>query len=135
MGLDMFLYAVKKNSSADVALSNIRNDDDAIDVFYQSNERNEVGYWRKAYGVHDWFVKNIQGGNDDCSYYRVQKDDLIKLLNECVRGLANTDELRTIFPQSSFDVVEEIRNTIIAITDALIFNIEGEYNFYYYSSW
>jgi len=30
----------------------------------------EVGYWRKANQIHNWFVENVQNGEDDCDYHR-----------------------------------------------------------------
>ena len=43
----------------------------------------EVGYWRKANQIHNWFVNNVQNGVDDCGRYEVTKDDLQKLLTIC----------------------------------------------------
>ena len=44
----------------------------------------EVGYWRKANQIHNWFVDNIQDGKDDCNYHReVTEDDLQELLAIC----------------------------------------------------
>ena len=44
----------------------------------------QVAYWRKANAIHDWFVNNVQDGEDDCSYHNeVTQADLIKLLNTC----------------------------------------------------
>ena len=42
-----------------------------------------VGYWRKANHIHNWFVENIQGGNDDCGKYEVTKEQLEELLKVC----------------------------------------------------
>ena len=48
----------------------------------------QVGYWRKANHIHNWFVKNIQDGVDDCNYHReVTEDDLHELLNICKQVL------------------------------------------------
>ena len=43
----------------------------------------EVGYWRKANAIHNWFVENIQNGVDDCGYYEVSKEQAEKLLDIC----------------------------------------------------
>ena len=52
----------------------------------------EVGYWRKANQIHNWFVKNIQNGVDDCNYHReVTEEDLNQLLNICKRVLASCE--------------------------------------------
>jgi len=44
----------------------------------------QVGYWRKCNQIHNWFVENIQDGEDDCSYHKeVTKEDLESLLDIC----------------------------------------------------
>ena len=44
----------------------------------------QVGYWRKANQIHNWFVENIQNGEDDCDYHReVTEEDLEELLALC----------------------------------------------------
>lgn len=44
----------------------------------------QVGYWRKANQIHNWFVENIQDGVDDCDYHReVREEDLEDLLDVC----------------------------------------------------
>ena len=44
----------------------------------------QVGYWRKANQIHNWFVENVQDGEDDCRYHReVTEDDLQDLLSMC----------------------------------------------------
>jgi hypothetical protein len=48
----------------------------------------EVGYWRKENHIHNWFVENIQNGEDDCKYHReVTEEDLLELLDICKRVL------------------------------------------------
>lgn len=52
----------------------------------------EVGYWRKANQIHNWFVENVQDGVDDCSYHNeVTEEDLLDLLNICNRVLASCE--------------------------------------------
>ena len=70
MGLDMFLFKIDKTHKSDTIMSVM----DAME---------EVGYWRKANQIHGWFVKNIQGGVDDCGYYKVSKQDVEELLSLC----------------------------------------------------
>lgn len=43
----------------------------------------EVGYWRKANHIHNWFVTHIQNNVDDCGRYAVTKDELEELLTLC----------------------------------------------------
>lgn len=47
----------------------------------------DVGYWRKANAIHQWFVQNVQEGKDDCKEYEVSKNQLQELLNLCNRVL------------------------------------------------
>lgn len=46
-----------------------------------------VGYWRKANAIHGWFVKNCQGGKDECQVTDVSREDLTRLLNDCKQQL------------------------------------------------
>lgn len=43
----------------------------------------EVGYWKKDNHIHNWFVENIQNGDDDCGYYEVSEEKLRELLQVC----------------------------------------------------
>ena len=54
----------------------------------------EVGYWRKANAVHNWFVNNIQNGKDDCRRYEVSKEKLESLLKICEEVLENAIMIR-----------------------------------------
>lgn len=56
MGLDMYLTAKEKSTS-----------------------KVEVAYWRKANQIHNWFVSNVQNGEDDCDEYAVTRDQLLEL--------------------------------------------------------
>lgn len=49
-------------------------------------------YWRKANAVHQWFVDNVQDGNDDCGRYYVSREQLQELLDICTKIL-NASEL------------------------------------------
>ena len=48
----------------------------------------KVGYWRKANHVHAWFVDKVQGGNDDCLYYFVTKENFFELKEACEKVVA-----------------------------------------------
>jgi hypothetical protein len=47
-----------------------------------------VAYWRKANAIHQWFVKNVQNGVDDCGSYYVEREQLIALRAECEKIIA-----------------------------------------------
>jgi hypothetical protein len=42
-----------------------------------------AAYWRKANQIHQWFVDNVQSGNDDCGRYDVSKEQLRQLIDLC----------------------------------------------------
>lgn len=70
MGLDMFLMRgprCKNTKSKEIGL-----------------DFEEIGYWRKANQIHNWFVENVQDGIDDCDYHNeCTKEILEKLLSTC----------------------------------------------------
>lgn len=47
----------------------------------------QIGYWRKANHIHNWFVENVQDGIDECDTYEVTKEQLEDLLNVCRKVL------------------------------------------------
>ncbi len=51
----------------------------------------DVGYWRKANQIHNWFVENVQGGVDDCGHYPVTIAQLEKLLGVVNKVLASCE--------------------------------------------
>lgn len=51
-----------------------------------------VAYWRKANQIHNWFVNNVQDGNDDCGLYEVSEDKLRELRDIATKVL-NASEL------------------------------------------
>ena len=50
--------------------------------------RIEAGYWRKANAIHDWFVKNVQDGKDECQPHYVSREQLAELKTLCERAIA-----------------------------------------------
>ena len=67
MGLDMYL--LKKRTGS-------------IDPDYT-----EMGDWRKANHIHNWFVENVQDGVDDQSMYAISKEKAEELRDLCVEVL------------------------------------------------
>jgi hypothetical protein len=59
----------------------------------------QVAYWRKANHIHKWFVDHVQNGNDDCEEYRVSRDQLQLLLDNCKLVLMNKEEAKTLLPR------------------------------------
>lgn len=54
----------------------------------------EVGYWRKANAIHQWFVDQVQGGDDECRPFDVsvaQLRELLDLTNQVLAASELTD--------------------------------------------
>ena len=51
----------------------------------------QVGYWRKANAIHNWFVNNVQNGDDDCKKYYVSREQIEELAALCERIVEGID--------------------------------------------
>jgi hypothetical protein len=62
-----------------------------------------VAYWRKANAIHEWFVKNVQDGEDDCKSHYVSRDMLRELHDVCRKVVeAGTQEVaQELLPTAS----------------------------------
>lgn len=58
----------------------------------------EVMYWRKANQIHNWFVDNVQDGNDDCKEYTVSREDLEELLSVCKEVKEDNSKAKDLLP-------------------------------------
>lgn len=52
----------------------------------------EIGYWRKANAIHQWFVENCGEGEDNCEAVWVSKEKLQELLGVCKKIQASLDK-------------------------------------------
>ena len=55
-----------------------------------------VAQWRKANAIHNWFVDNVQGGEDDCGSYSVSHEELWNLHDLCLKVLSEFVEGETV---------------------------------------
>ena len=107
----------------------------------------EIGYWRKANQIHNWFVNNVQNGNDNCGTYYVGVEQLEELSKNCKAILADHSKADKLLPTQSgcffgetkydeyyFDQLEETVEIIDGILTEMKEN-EAHYEFYYESSW
>jgi hypothetical protein len=154
MGLDMYLsakrYMSKYFDGADSDKISAINDIFGID----GDEENDYGtqevtfraaYWRKANAIHQWFVDNVQGGEDDCGEYNVSREKLEELVKLCEEIIAKPKTARENLPTASgffFGSTEydDWYMGDIQYTADRIKKILGDYalakcEFYYQSSW
>jgi len=60
----------------------------------------EAVYWRKAWGIHNWLVKRVQEGKDDCATYYLSIETLEELLKECREVIDDPELLDELFPEA-----------------------------------
>ena len=85
MGLDMYLRGnrqVREYKSEDKQLCSDINALLPKNLLVYGIDA-EVGYWRKANAIHNWFVTNVQDGKDDCEEYDVSREQLEQLRQQC----------------------------------------------------
>lgn len=103
----------------------------------------EVGYWRKANQIHDWFVRNVQDGVDDCRNAYVTREKLQELLDVCRIVSIDKDKAKDLLPTASgfffgntnYDeyYFEDINSTVEILEEALSDETADEFE--YHSSW
>ena len=102
----------------------------------------EVGYWRKQNQIHQWFVENVQNGEDNCAEYCVSKSQLEELLGLCKQIQSDNSLAESLLPTangfffggSDYDewYYDGIDNTI-EILEGVLSDTTADY--YYSSSW
>tara|TARA_R110002126_G_scaffold14054_14_gene59814 strand:+ start:181 stop:630 length:450 start_codon:yes stop_codon:yes gene_type:complete len=100
-----------------------------------------IGYWRKANAIHNWFVQNTQGGKDECQPSYVARNQLAELKDLCIKAIATKDTKELQPKQGFFFGTYEIddyywadlRETIDIVSKALALN--DTYGFEYRASW
>ena len=157
MGLDMYLTR-KKYIGAKYDHNNVTGNVDIkingivipIDFKKITYIDEEVGYWRKANAIHNWFVDHVQEGVDDCKEYYVDFETLEELLGICKQVQENHDLAEELLPTiegfffggTEYDeyYFDDIQRTIDILTKVI--EEEEEYNknkfyseFTYQSSW
>ena len=106
-----------------------------------------VAYWRKANQIHNWFVQNIQFGEDNCQKSHVSREQLQALLDVCTKALKCKDNPETldVLPPSEgffFGTQEidawywqDVEYTFDVLTKLLSKETNGYEEFIYQASW
>ena len=149
MGLDMYLSAEKYHFGA--------LDEEPTEITKAVNQVTDTkGYqvkatsiwaadWRKANQIHNWFVQNVQEGEDDCKKYDVSIDQLRDLVELCKKVLAHRDQAEELLPtQAGFffgntDIddyyFEDLMDTIEKLEPFTTDPSWESWDFSYQSSW
>ena len=121
---------------------------DEVEEFTSINVSFCVAYWRKANQIHNWFVKNVQNGKDDCGEYYVEREQLQKLLNICEYVLQKKDDFEVakevlptsqglFFGDSQYNdsYYDDLQRTIDKLINILTKEKYNQYYFLYRASW
>jgi hypothetical protein len=102
MGLDMYLSAEKYHYGArDEEPTELTK---AVNGFIDTKGYQVKSFkiwacdWRKANQIHEWFVQNVQGGEDDCAPYNVDTGQLSELVDLCKKVLENRELAEELLP-------------------------------------
>lgn len=98
MGLDMYLNKHYFVSNDTDAVDNVLSDTKVGDLPIKEIVC-EAMYWRKANWIHQWFVENVQNGNDDCRNYQVYFETLKKLYSQICESIDKKSS--DLFPTQS----------------------------------
>lgn len=152
MGLDQYLYAKLYTSNSDNFSSELYSsiveasgaENFMADYIPSIEVSVKLGQWRKANQIHDWFVRNIQHGEDNCMAHYVSREQLQELQTTCEEVIADHSLAETLLPTSSgffygsdeYDdyYFENLAFTLDLISKALT-KVPEDWDFSYDSSW
>ena len=149
----MYLYAQKyvggwahmKDTSEFDSLTRLYPEIEVSDDSPSAQVQFTVGYWRKANAIHNWFVKEVQGGEDECRPHYVERSQLEQLRDNCKLEQLVTADTRgagLLEPASGFFFgnaerdewyYDNLNRTIEIVEKCLL--LPDEWSFEYRSSW
>ena len=149
MGLDMYLSAEKYHMGALDKEPNglTRAVENVIDTkgYQVKSIRIWACDWRKANQIHNWFVENVQDGDDNCREYHLDVDALQRLVDLCKEVLADHSKAEELLPTTdgfffgdtgyNDYYFEDLEYTIEKLTPFITDPEWCEWDFYYQSSW
>lgn len=111
-------------------------------------ENEEVVYWRKANAIHSYMVKNLQGNEDDCGMYILNKEFLEQFKEDLEGVLSHKLYYKDVLPTQSgfffgsteydeyyYDNLRYSYEEVLKLLNDYDKDIEEGYIYYYSSSW
>jgi len=153
MGLDMHLSAKKSlyvwDKESDLAVkANTINELFGLETDEDLHVKEVsfiVAYWRKSNQIHNWFVENVQDGEDDCGEYYVARESLETLLSICREVLADNSKADELLPTqggfffggTDYDewYFQGVEYTVTRLERILKDPVFNKMEFYYHASW
>jgi len=137
MGLDMYLYRKSVDGKPVIKKWAGANEEElSFEV-----PGHEIAYWRKANQVHNWFVKNVQDGVDECQKSDVSYDQLMVLYKLAKQALVDRNP-ELLPPCEGFffgptEIDEWYWHNLVETCEMLSAALKGsrEQEFIYESSW
>lgn len=153
----MGTYSKRKKNIITIIQNGEKREDINIDKITYITE--EIGYWRKANAIHNYFVVNCGDGEDICQQMWVSKENIKDLLDRCekvvkasklvkdkndgenkIEDSSVAEELLPtaegfFFGSYEYDewYLEDIKNTITICKNVL--KTIGDSDIYYQASW
>ena len=122
-----------------------------LDMSLSDQNGKQVLYWRKANHIHNWFVQNVQNGEDRCQEAPVTAEQLAELARACRETLvdrkdtARAEEILptvegsffggTNYDKDYFDINEDTAQKLEKILKKKQKDTKHERTFIYQSSW
>lgn len=104
----------------------------------------EIAYWRKANQIHQWFVTNVQDGEDNCGTYYVDISQLQELVDICKKVVENPDLAPQLLPtqggfffgSTEYDdwYFNDVKETITML-EPVLSDDSGVIDYEYHASW
>lgn len=94
MGLDMWLTRANREEAE--GFNNLLPDEQRR----TPSPWNEVGYWRKANHIRDWFIRKHDGHRKDECEFEVTKEELELLRDTCKKVLENHELAEELLPRA-----------------------------------
>lgn len=91
----------------------------------------DVMYWRKANAIHNWFVTNIQSGEDNCEEFWVDTASLEDLKELCEKTIVYLNGLEK--NQGGAFIIDERIDDLLPVTEGFFFG-SYQYDQWYYDS-
>jgi hypothetical protein len=102
----------------------------------------EVGYWRKANHIHQWFVREVQNGVDECQLAYVEKDKLKELRSICQtivdyfdKSITGKKDIKASFgddwTENIYDIDESVLSDLLPTASGFFFG-GTDYDHWYY---
>lgn len=154
MGLDQYLYAKKFAHSGSWANDEEKQLFASLVALSKAEEFMEkdfptafvevkVAQWRKQNAIHNWFVQECQGGEDECQTVFVGREQLEVLRDTCRKVLADPTLADELLPTSngfffgSTDYSEWYIEGLTYTADTIdrLLTMPNEWDFEYSSSW